>query len=61
MLDEFYKYSKAFNKKGGLLPTEPMIMASLIQYKMIRNLLRIIESRKINEKSNYLKSCNDGE
>ena len=60
MVDECYQYSEAINKKGGLLPTEPMIMALLlIQYKMIRILLRIIESRKINEKSNYLKNCND--
>ena len=46
MLDECYQNSEAINKKGGLLPTEPMIMALLlIQYKMIRNLLAIIESR----------------
>ena len=58
MLDECYQYSEAINKKGGLLPTEPMIMALLlIQYKMIRILLRYIESRKIatieNKKNNW--------
>ena len=60
ILHECHKYSEAINIRGGLLPTEPMIMALLlIQYKMIRILLRIIESRKINEKSNYLKNCDD--
>ena len=44
MLYECYKYSDAINVKGGLLPTEPMIMALLlIQHKMIKNLLEIIE------------------
>ena len=60
MLDECYKYSKAIDKKDGSIPTEPMIMVLLfIQPKMIKNLLTIIESRRMNEKANCLKNCDD--
>jgi hypothetical protein len=49
MLDECKKYSEAINAKGGLLPTEPMMQGLLlIQNKMIKNLLRIIESENVN-------------
>jgi hypothetical protein len=52
MLDECYTYSDAINTKGGLLPTEPMIMALLlIQHKMIKNLLTIVESRRLDWKA----------
>ena len=45
ILDECKKYSDAINTKGGLLPTEPMIMALLlIQHKMIKNLLEMIKN-----------------
>jgi hypothetical protein len=58
MLDECYWYSSAINVKGGLLATEPMIMALLlIQHKMIKNLLGMIESSRINENTNCLKNC----
>ena len=58
MLDECKKYSDAINTKGGLLPTEPMIMALLlIQHKIIKNLLGMIESSNINENPNCLKNC----
>jgi hypothetical protein len=57
MLDECYKYSKAIDKKDKLIPTESMIMVLLfIQLKMIKNLLTIIESRRMNEKGNCLKN-----
>lgn len=62
MLDECYWYSEAINSKGGLLPTEPMIMALLlIQHKMIKNLLGMIESNKIDESINCLTNCDDRE
>ena len=43
-------YSYAINARKGLLSTEPMIMTLLlIQHKMIRNLLGMIESSTINK------------
>jgi hypothetical protein len=58
MLEECYKYCDAINSKPGLLPTEPMIMALLlVQHKIIKNLLTIIESTRINENTNCLKNC----
>jgi hypothetical protein len=60
MLDECRQYSDAINSREGLPPTEPMIMALLlIQYKMIRKLLTIIELGRMNEKVNCLKNSND--
>ena len=60
MLDQCKKYSDAINAKGGLLPTEPMVMAlMLIQYKMIRKLLAIIESERLDRNENCLKNCDD--
>ena len=60
MLDECKKYSDAINSKSGLLSTEPMIMALLlIQHKIIKNLLGMIESSNIDENPNYLKNCDD--
>jgi hypothetical protein len=53
MLGECKKYSDAINANGGLLPTESFIMAlMLIQHKMIRKLLAIIESNTIDENPN---------
>ena len=44
MLDKCRKYSDAINKKDGLIPTETVIMALLlVQHKMIRKLLAIVE------------------
>ena len=61
MIEECYKYCDAINTKGGLLPTEPMIMAlMLIQHKMIRKLLAIIESERLDLNENCLKNCDDG-
>ena len=58
MLDECNRYSDAINTKGMLLPTEPMIMALLlIQHKMIRKLLEIVESGRLDKKANYSKNC----
>ena len=60
MLNDCYEYSDAINVKGGLLPTEPIIMALLlIQQKMIKKLLGMIESSRINENTNCLKNCDD--
>jgi len=60
MIEECRKYSDAINAKGGLLPTGPMIMALLLsQHKMIKNLLKIIESENINENMNCLKDCDE--
>jgi len=59
---ERYRYSEAINAKEGLLPTELMIMALLItHYKMIKNLLGLTESNKINENTNILKICDDNQ
>ena len=50
ILYECHKYSEAINIRGGLLPTEPMIMALLLnQHKMIKNLLSIFESARLDE------------
>jgi len=35
MLNECYKYSVAINDKGEPFPAEPLIMALLLQQKMI--------------------------
>jgi hypothetical protein len=62
MLEECKKYSDAINAKGGLLPTEPMVMAlMLIQHKMIKKLLGIVESERLDINENYLKKCDDRE
>ena len=50
MLDQCRQYSDAINRKDGLIATEPMIMAVLvIQHKMIRKLLAILDSGRTNE------------
>jgi hypothetical protein len=60
MLDESRQYSDAINKKDGLIPTEPVVMALLlIQHKVIKNLLSLIETARMNEKVNCLKNSND--
>jgi hypothetical protein len=60
MLEECKKYSDAINTKGGLLPTETMLMAlMLIQHKMIKKLLSIIESERLDWNENCLKNCDD--
>jgi hypothetical protein len=60
MLEECRDYSGPINARGGLLPTEPMIMAlMLIQHKMIKKLLAIIESEKLDLNQNCLKNCDD--
>jgi hypothetical protein len=62
MLEECHRYSDAINARGGLLPTEPMVMAlMLIQHKMIKKLLAIVESERLDLNENYLKMCDDSE
>jgi hypothetical protein len=62
MLEECHNYSEVINAKGGLLPTEPMVMAlMLIQHKMIKELLAIVESERLDPNENYLKKCDDRE
>jgi hypothetical protein len=47
MLEECKKYTYATNSRERLLPTEPMIIVlTLIQYKMIRKLLAIVETER---------------